>query len=390
MADSALENFAKLLAAEPNDAKRAAMLQRAKMLALGQVKAEDFEPPVTSLGEYLDTPIDIPASLVWPTIVVRGEITATLGRAGKGKTTMNLNRILRWAAGKPFFDSFKDADNKHYLSPPEPLKVLIIENEGAAAMFHGKMGILLNHCGDILDDVDRELIRENVFIWGHGGYAGLKLDDPVQLNKVRAGVEKVEPDIVFIEPFRGLWKGEENSSTAMANMVDSLQAMGTDFNCGIIISHHERKSGAGEDGELMSAGRGSTVLEGVVACMENFQGVSGGDYKELTWSKARYLQPPPPTRFEYDIRTNWYRHVPMDEIEGGVLLVLRDNLDEALTLKELSEETGEKITKLRPLLSKLTKDKKVRKLPSIATGDGTTGARFRIVGDDSDTGRIEI
>ena len=103
---------------------------RVKLLALQDVPEESFEPPVTSLGEYLDTPIPIPPSLVWPTIVVRGEITATLGRAGKGKTTMNLNRILRWGCGRPLYDSFRDKEGKPYLAPTDPIKSLIIENEG--------------------------------------------------------------------------------------------------------------------------------------------------------------------------------------------------------------------------------------------------------------------
>ena len=105
----------------------------------------------------------------------------------------------------------------------------------------------------------------------------------------------------------------------MATVIDNILGMATDFNCGVILSHHERKSGAGEDGELMSAGRGSTVLEGAVAVMENFQSAKGGDFRELTWSKARYLQPPPPVRLEYSFETGWYRHVPEDELEQAIL-----------------------------------------------------------------------
>ena len=54
--------------------------------------------------------------------------------------------------------------------------------------------------------------------------------------------------------------------------------------------------------------------------MENFQSAKGGDFRELTWSKARYLQPPPPVRLEYSFETGWYRHVPEDELEAAILL----------------------------------------------------------------------
>lgn len=387
MTESIVQQFARLLSEEENDAKRAQLVKRAQMLAMNQAPAEAFEPPIMSLGDYLDTPIEVPPSLVWPTIVVRGEITATLGRAGYGKTTMNLNRIMRWAAGRPLFDSFTNEDGLPYLAPAEPLRILIIENEGSAGMFHAKVGTMVNNCGKILTDEDRKLIRENVLVWGDGGYSGLKLDDPAMLNKVRSGCEKHDPDIVFIEPFRSLWKGEENSSTDMANMVDNLVALATDFGCGVILSHHERKSGAGEDGELMSAGRGSTVLEGVVALMENFQKAKGGDFREITWSKARYLPAPPPTRLQYDRETNWYTHIAVDEIENSIIVALQGHEDEPMSVTQLADELGEKKNKLYPMLGKLADDGRIRKLPSISDGNGSTGHRYRLPsGDNESTG----
>lgn len=390
MTKSVVDAFAALLAEQDDSAKRAQIIKRAQMLALNQAKPEAFEPPITTLGEYLDTPIDVPPSVVWPTICVRGEITATLGRAGFGKTTFTTCRLLRWAAGKPLFDTFMTDEDNHYLMPEKPLRTLIIENEGSAGMFHQKLGIMVNKCGSILSDEDRSLIRENVLIWGDGGYSGLKLDDDATLNKVRAGVEKFEPDIVFIEPFRSLWRGEENSSTDMALIVDNLVALATDYGCSVMLSHHERKGGAGED-DLMSAGRGSTVLEGVVATMENFQKVKGGDYREVTWSKARYLQPPPPPRMRYDPETHWYVHVPADEIENNVMLALRANGDEPMTIKDMSEDLGETPAKLRPILNDMAKEGRVKKMPSISNGEGSTGARYRLVmGDSNEFGGLSL
>jgi len=240
----------------------------------------------------------------------------------------------------------------------------------------------VKNCGDILSDADREAVKENIFIWGDGGYSGLKLDDPAMLNKVRAGCEKVDPDIVFIEPFRSLWRGEENSSTDMANMVDNLVALATDFKCGVILSHHERKSGAGDDGEMMSGGRGSTVLEATAAIMENWMSVVNGDFREITWSKARYLPPPPPTRVEYDRDTQWYRHVPMDNIAQTLIETIKANDEEPMSLKDLSDAMSEKQIKLRPILAELVKEKRLVKMSSSSNGEGSTGARYRLPSGD--------
>lgn len=383
-----VEEFAKLLSQTDDPAQRARLLKRAELQAAKEVPEESFEPPVQPLGEYLDTPIEVPPSLVWPTIVVAGEVTATLGRAGKGKTTVNLNRVLKWAAGKPLFDGFTSPfeKDKIYLAPERPLKTLILENEGSAGMFHQKMGVMLYKCGDLLTDEERELIRQNIFIWGDGGYSGLKLDNSGGVDNLRAGIEKCEPDIVFIEPFRGLWRGEENSATEMAVVIDNILAMATDYGCGYILSHHERKGGADGD-DLMSAGRGSTVLEGAVACMENFQSVKDGAYREITWSKARYLQPPPAVRMEYDSDTGWYKHVPENMLERAVLEALEINRgEEPLNATALAEILDEKRDKVSRALTRLSDEAKIARLASKSGPGGTTGYRYKVKATDEEEG----
>jgi len=348
------------------------------MLAMNQVTPEAFDPPIDTLGNYMARPIPVPPILIEPALIVRGGITVTIGRAGKGKTQMNLNRILRWSAGKPMFEGLETKDGTKILAPSEPLKILIIENEGAAGMFHKQMGIMLNAQG-FLTDEDRDLAKENILIWGDGGYSGLKLDDPAQLAHVRAGCEKWKPDILFIEPFRGLWKGEENSSTDMANVADSLSGIASDYDCGVILTHHEKKSGRGEEGEGMSAARGSTVLEGVVATMENFEPVKGGDFREVSWSKVRYGGGHKllPVRMEWQHGAWWYRHVAINAIQQTVLDVLEGE-DEPQSIKDLEEATDEKDHVIRKALKDLIGDGKIKKMASVHTGHGSSGNRYRL------------
>jgi hypothetical protein len=368
--------FAALLA-ESEESERNALISRAKMLAMQQASPEAFEPPIRTLGEYLEWDIPVPPVLVEPALVVRGGLLVTVGRAGKGKTQMNLNRVMKWACGAPMFEGLKNKAGDHILGPSAPLRVLVIENEGAAGMFHRQVGIMLNAEG-YLSPEQRDTVRENVLVWGDGGWSGLKLDDEQQLNEVRAGCDKHKPDIVFIEPFRGLWRGEENSATDMALVADALSGIASDFDCGVILTHHERKSGSGEDGEKMSAGRGSTVLEGVVATMENFEVAKGGDFRELTWSKVRYGGGHPilPVRMEWQSGDWWYRHIPLDEIEQEMLNEFADADPEPLTVKDLVERLNEKDHTVRRTLRDLL-EASVPKIKKQASQGN--GVRYRLI-----------
>lgn len=386
MADVRLTEFAQLIAGL-DAPEREAMFARANLMAMNSADPEAFEAPIATLGDYLAREIPVPPILVEPALVVRGGITCTIGRAGKGKTQFNLNRIMRWACGSPMFDDIKTPDDIPVLAPTQPLKILVIENEGAAGMFHKQIGIMLNADG-YLSKPDRDRVKENVLVWGDGGYSGLKLDDPASLNTVRAGCEKWEPDIVFVEPFRGLWQGDENSSTDMAKVADALSGIGADYDCGVILTHHERKSGAGDDGEKMSAGRGSTVLEGVVATMENFEPVKGGDYREWSASKLRYNSGGTkilPVRMEWQGKDYWYKHIPLADIDQTILSSLAIN-DDPMTIKELHLDTDESETKLRTHLKGLVAEGKVKKMASVHTGTGSTGQRFRLVTDGGGDG----
>lgn len=384
----AVDEFIAHLASITDEKERERLLTRIRLKAMAAAPEAAFQPDVTRLREYLERPIPVPPSLVWPTIAVRGELTTTLGRAGKGKTTMNLNRIYAWAAGRSLFPGWCDHDGNEYLKPAQPLKTLIAENEGNAGMFHQKMGVML-HNGP-LTDAEKEMALDNLYVHGDGGYSGMKLDNDEGVEKLRRAIAACQPDIVFIEPFRSLWRGEENSSTDMARVVDNMVMLATEAQCAIILSHHEKKGGSGED-DKMSAARGSTVLEGVVAVMENFESVVNGEYREMMWSKARYLPPPTPVRMSWNRESGWYDWVPQDAIEDGILAALREADDEPLNLSALAEELDEKQTKLRPLMKKLEADGRIKKMPSMTNGNnGSTGFRWRLPSEQSTNGGLEI
>lgn len=359
---------------EPDEAKAA--IRRYEIQDAAKTEEAD-RPLATPFGTYRSTTIEVPPILVSPALVVRGGITVTIGRAGKGKTMMNLNRLMRWTAGVPMFGSLTGA-----LEPTGPLKVLVVENEGAAVMFHRIVNRMFDH-GEFTPE-QRDLIDKNFYVWGDGGYSGLKLDKSGALL-LRAELERIHPDVVFIEPMRFLWTGEENSASEMVVVLDNLTALATEFGIGVVLSHHERKGGA-EDGEMMSLARGSTALEGAVAVMENFKAVKNGDYRELSWSKSRYEAAPGPVRMAWDHPTHWYSHVP-ESAGGAEVLSILSAAGAPLTVKMIAEECGETEAKVRRVLAKLLEDDPPRIARFAVPGQGYM---YRVATMESDSERMEF
>jgi RecA-family ATPase len=376
---------AQLLGQITDAAERERWLAQLKLMAVQQAPDEAFEPPIRTLEQYLNDPITIPPTLVSPDHLVRGGLNAMIGRSGKGKTVFCLNRALRWAAGLPLFDEWKDSKGEHVMAPLDgPLKGLIVENEGAAGMFHRQIGIMA-HASGYLTPEQQKLAKQNLFIWGEGGYSGLKLDEDAKVEELRRGVEKWRPDFIFIEPFRSLWSGEENSATDMSVVVDALINIAATYECAIQIAHHEKKGGHGED-DKMSAARGSTVLENFVTVMEHFEEAKGGEYREWSASKSRHAPAPNPCRVQWDADAWWYKHVPQDAILESIVSALRGNADEPMSITELHEATDEKKEKLRQVANAAVKDGVLKKAPSVSDGNGSSGVRYRLPSGGNDSG----
>ena len=380
---AAASELSKLPAAE-----REERLQAIQRLAVLQAPADELEvpPPVRPMGEYLATEIEKPPELVHPFQVARGAMTALIARAGKGKTTMTLNRALRWSVGRPMFEGLPEV-----MAPVQPLRILIIENEGAPGFFHEKLQQMFDN--QEFTDEEREMAAANMLIWGEGGWPRVKLfrndrtrgDD---FDLVRRGIEIHEPDVLIMEPFRTLWDGEENSATEMTEVTDRIARLASDYKIGVLLTHHERKGGTGEDGEQMSAGRGSTVLEGEAAVMERWRQVKE-DQSELSWVKSRFSKPAAPVRMEF-VWSRWtYDFVPEEAGKREIKALLLRSAGASLGIREMAEELSESQSRVRRLLSEMMEDpdENLKESPSRPASDGgTTGKRYRyaLEGDENE------
>lgn len=352
------EKHVEYLLGLPGEKREQAMKQLDMMLAAATPDdlIPDYSgpaPPVTALGEYLDNPIELPPMLVEPGLVGRGAITAMISRGGKGKTALSLNRLMRWSMGLPVFEALPEL-----MKPVAPLRVLLIENEGAPGHFQKVLRTILTR-NEFADD-HIKLARENVHIWGDGGWSGLKVDRDEDLALVDRAMAVTEADIAFIEPFRGLWQGEENSSTDMANVLDKLSGLANKYDAGVMLTHHERKSGVESGEDAMGAARGSGVLEAVAAVMERWKPVKAGRQRELSWIKNRFEEAPAEVRMEF-MRESWsYRLIEEDESQRDVLKLLGQFPDQYLSLNELAEELDENYSKVRRTMADLKEDDRVR------------------------------
>ena len=381
MADITKDDVARFLAQITDEDERKKVLRQVQMLAANSAPPEAFQAPIRTAREYLAAEIEVPPIVIgtekYP-VLVRGGLNARIARAGKGKTVGTMNQFIRWAAGLPWFDDWVDLNGNHYYAPADgPVRTLVVENEGAGGLFHKQLKDMFDAGVPYLTDEQRELALDNMHVWGDGGYAGIKLDDPEKLNQIREGIAQCKPDLVLIEPFRGLWNGDENSSTDMGKVADALVEIASDFQCAVLITHHENKSGGGEGADEMSRARGSTVLEGVVTVMEIWQGVQGDDYRELSQAKNRHGKKTPAVRVEWDSDAWWYSYVPDSDVAEAIIECLT-NAEEPMTVKDLSEATGETEAKIRKHAKDLYNDGKLKQMASESNGRGSTGIRYRL------------
>lgn len=383
------EDAAKDLASLPAE-MREQRLEALRKMAILQSSPENLEapPPIRNMGEYLEHKIETPPMLVEPGQLARGATTALIARAGKGKTTMTLNRIIRWSIGRPMFDGLPTV-----MAPTQALRILIIENEGAPGFFQEKLQLMFE--SHPMSEEEREMAKANILIWGEGGYPRIKLDDPETEALVRRGVETFEPDVILMEPFRSLWRGEENSATEMQKITDILADIAAEYQVGILLTHHENKGG-GDAGstEQMTAARGSTVLEGEAAVMERYRQIKE-NVSELSWIKPRFGRPAAPVRMEFQWETWTYEYVPEEAGKREILDLLAANPEVAMTVREISDDLEETDRRVRRLLREMVDDPeetRLREYKSVHSGAGSTGKRYRIVLDEEqadETGGLE-
>jgi hypothetical protein len=209
------------------------------------------------------------------------------------------------------------------------------------------------------------------------------------VDLVRRGIEEHHPDLVMLDTFRSLHRGAENSSDEMQQILDTVTTLAAEYGAGVLLIHHENKTPL--EGDQMSAARGSTVLEDDVAVMERYSPVRGVQ-SEIKWVKPLFMKPAAPVRMEFDFDTWTYRYVPEAEGRREILDILARNAGHPLAVRDIAEELGESVEHTRRLLRDLEEDDDtdVKRLPSVASGDGSSGQRYQLDTGDGNGERLSF
>jgi hypothetical protein len=285
---------------------------------------------VRTVGEYLATKPDIPPELVSPRMLFPGGICAMVGAGGVGKSTNALTRIFRWGAGLPWFDEIRTA-----FVPDRPIRTLIVENEGAAPLFWEKIDNMLRNAPVPADRLDG--VRENVLIAGDGGYSNIRLDDPDSLASVEAALRDLpDLDVVFMEPFSRLWRGDENSNTEMNAMLSVLEHLAGKYGVAIMLSHHRKKGAATRGESQQEFARGASALEGAVSYFE-FLNRAPHSWAEVECTKNRYADTPGPFYYAWKGHgSGWYD--PVDAV--GKLVEFMESKNQSWSIGQLVGKGG--------------------------------------------------
>jgi AAA domain/Primase C terminal 2 (PriCT-2) len=179
----------------------------------------------------------VPGKREWlhGTDAMRGAVTLVVAPGARGKSSWLIGLALACASGRPLLGT-------HVFGGP--LRVLILSAEDPAAEVARRVRAGMTHYG--LNDADLpELHVIGADAWGLPllGCAG---NVPVPHNPgweaLNAELERVEPDIIILDPLLALMGGvDSNNNSAAAMFMGTLVKLAADRRMAVVVAHHAAK-----------------------------------------------------------------------------------------------------------------------------------------------------
>lgn len=135
----------------------------------------------------------------------------------------------------------------------KPQKVLYAEQEIGPWGTKSRMEKLHSQKADLL-------AGENLFVATKGKKRYSLDEGSVGLANLRAEIEAVQPEVLIIDPLRKFTHAQEDSSTEMVKVFQSLDQLQEDFGLTTIIVHHAGKRSEFRDNSSPESLRGSSEI----------------------------------------------------------------------------------------------------------------------------------
>lgn len=153
---------------------------------------------------------------------------------GIGKTFLSLSMIRGLTLGQPIFgnDDFK---------VPAQARVLYIDQEVSPPSLQRRLSACFTN---------QELLTASDYFYAISGHPELSFSDPAGFQTLMEEVERVQPNVLVMDPIANLHNYEENSNTEISRLfqqINLLKAAGSDWGMSVVIVHHVKKPTEGVD-----------------------------------------------------------------------------------------------------------------------------------------------
>jgi hypothetical protein len=231
--------------------------------------------PLPTHAPLLDDETTIPPRrwIGGPGALPRGKLGMLCGPPGVSKTTLAIHVSIALAAGVPWAG---------LVDPEASCRVVLcaIEDdiEELQRRAHAAITLIADH------PHDRRRVAENLRI--------IDLSDCVPLIEVsrdgigtetqgmldlRATLEALKPDVVWLDPLVEIHTGEESAASAMRPVMRALRTLAARLDASVCLLHHETKSG---EGTALQRARGSGAIGGAIRLLWSLRPMSAEEAQE--------------------------------------------------------------------------------------------------------------
>jgi hypothetical protein len=230
--------------------------RESEQVELTAAKAPDA-PPAVDLLDIVRPEGRDPDELLMDRFLCKGGGLLMCGQTGAGKSSYNMQAIVSWALGKPCFG----------IEPARPLVSLLVQAENDSVdIAEFRDGVF---DGLELTDQEKASLRGRIHVVRENARTAAEF----VMHTLRPLVERIRPDLLWIDPALAYLGGESNSQKDVGLFLRNLlNPLLTEFRCAAVVVHHGNKPPSGNQKPQWQAG--------------DFAYLGGGSAEWANWARA--------------------------------------------------------------------------------------------------------